>query len=234
MQDLAQELQQKNAELAALREIGQAINASWDLKATLDLITRRTAEVMGTDSCSIYLLEDGGSSLVLKATTGLARQAVGRARLRLGEGLTGWAARTGQAVGVADASQDPRFKLLPETQESIFQSLAVAPLVHQGRVIGAINVQTRSRHEYATDQIELLSLIADLAAGALEKATLYDRMQQRISELSTLAEVSRTVTSPLYPDEMLELIVEMATRVMHSKVCSIMLLDEERNELVPR
>jgi len=185
--DLKRQLEQKTAQLAALREIGRAINAAWDLRDTLELITRKTAEVMGMDSCSIYLLDPEGEFLVLEATTGLAPEAVGRARLRLGEGLTGWAAQQGDAM----------------------------------------NVQTRAYHEFAPDEVELLSLIADLAAGALEKAMLYERMQRRIEELTTLAEVSRTVTAPLYLDEMLGLIVDMAARVMQAKACSLMLLDEE-------
>jgi signal transduction protein with GAF and PtsI domain/anti-sigma regulatory factor (Ser/Thr protein kinase) len=232
--DLERQLQHKTAQLAALREIGKAINAAWELEPTLELITSRTAQVMSMDSCSIYLLDDTGDYLVLNATTGLAPEAVGRARLRLGEGLTGWTAQTGQSVGVADAARDPRFKYLPETKESAFQSLLAVPLSNQGRIIGALNVQTRGYHEYGDDEVELLSLIADLAAGALEKAMLYERMRRQISELSTLAEVSETVTSPLYLDEMLELIVDMATRVMRAKVCSLMLLDEERGELVLR
>jgi GAF domain-containing protein len=234
MQDLQHQLNQKTAQLAALREIGRAINSAWELQTTLELITRKTAEVMGMDSCSIYLLDEAGEYLVLEATTGLAAESVGQARLRRGEGLTGWSAETGEPVGVADAARDPRFKYLPETEESIFQSLLAVPLVNQGRVIGAMNVQTRTYYEYSSDEVELLSLIGDLAAGALEKAMLYERMQRQIAELSTLAEVSETVTSPLYLDEMLGLIVDMASRVMRAKACSLMLLDEERGELVLR
>lgn len=232
MQDLVRQLQRKTAQLAALREIGQAINAAWELEATLELITRRTADVIGMDSCSIYLLDADGESLVLKATTGLAAEAIGRARLRLGEGLTGWAAQSGQPVGVADAAHDPRFKFLPETEEWHFQSLLAVPLVNQGRVIGAMNVQTRVYHAFSDDEVELLSLIADLAAGALEKAMLYEGMQRQIAELSALAEVSQTVTSPLYLDEMLEVVVEMAARVMNARLCSLMLLDETSGGLV--
>jgi len=234
MQDLESQLQRKTAQLAALREIGQAINAAWELQTTLSLITRRTADVMGMDSCSIYLLDADGDSLVLKATTGLATEAVGQARLHVGEGLTGWAARTGQPVAVADAARDPRFKFLPETQETRFQSLLAMPLINQGRVIGAVNVQTRSPHEFSADEVELLGLIADLAAGALEKAMLYEGMQRQIAELSALAEVSQTITSPLYLDEMLEVVVEMTARVMKARLCSLMLLDETSGELVLR
>ena len=234
MTDLAQQLKQKMAELATLREIGRALNAAWELKATLELITGRTAAVMGMDSCSIYLLDENREWLVLKATTGLAPTAVGRARLRLGEGLTGWAAQMGEPVGVADAAHDPRFKLLPETNEVYFQSLLAVPLRNQDRIIGAMNVQTKVRHEYGIDEVELLSLIADLAAGALEKAMLYERMQRQITELSTLAKISETVISAPFHDEMLELIVEMSARVMRAKVCSLLLLDEARGGLVPR
>jgi signal transduction protein with GAF and PtsI domain len=231
---LSHRLAQKTAQLAALREIGRAINAAWELAATLDLITRRTAGVMNMDSCSIYLLDEDGERLVLAATTGLAAESVGQASLRLGEGLTGWAAQTGEAVAVADAEQDPRFKYLPETKEARFQSLLAVPLVNQGRVIGAMNVQTRSYHDFSADELELLRLIADLAAGALEKAMLYERMQRQISELSALAEVSETITAPLYLDEMLDVVVEMAARVMHARLCSLMLIDEASDELILR
>jgi signal transduction protein with GAF and PtsI domain len=207
MSEIEHQLPRKTAQLAALREIGRAINAAWELEATLDLITCRTAEVMGMDSCSIYLLDREGQELVLKATTGLAAEAVGQAMLRLGEGLTGWAAETGQPVAVADAAGDPRFKYLPETQETRFQSLLAVPLINQGRVIGAMNVQTRLHHEFSDDEVELLGLIADLAAGALEKALLYEGMQRQIAELSALAEVSETITSPRYLDDMLEVVV---------------------------
>ena len=129
---------------------------------------------------------------------------------------------------MADAARDPRFKYLPDTEESIFQSLLAVPLVNQGRVtllkeLGSHRRERRERRDsrlnsalsaasavekglfavgsrvigamnpYTTDEVELLSLIADLAAGALEKAMLYDGMQRQIAELSTLAEVSETV-----------------------------------------
>ncbi len=231
MKDLQRQLDQKTAQLSALREIGRAVNAAWELQATLDLITCKTAEVMGMDSCSIYLLNETEEYLTLEATTGLAQESVGRARLLLGEGLTGWAAQAGEPVAVADAVHDPRFKHLPETEESIFQSLLAVPLSNQGRIIGAMNVQTERYHHYGKDEVELLALIGDLAAGALEKAMLYDQMQRQITELSTLAEVSETITSPLYLDEMLKLVVDMAAQVMRAKAASLMLLNEQ-DELI--
>ncbi len=220
--------------VANLREIARALSAAWDVDTTLDLIARKTAQVMQVDSCSIYLLEPGGDTLWLRASTGLSSNALGRTFLKMGEGLTGWAAQHGAPVAVREAQADPRFKFLPQTREQNFQSLLAVPLVNRNRVIGALNVQTRALHDFTPDQIELAALISDLAAGALDRALLYENMNRQIGELTTLAKVSETVTSPIYLDEMLDLIVEMAAQVMGTPVCSLRLIDQARGELVVR
>ncbi len=182
---------QLQAQISALREITRAISAAWSLDQILALITRKTAKVMDVDSCSIYLLDDGDEYLVLKATTGLATEAVGHARLKYGEGLTGSAVKLGKPIAASHASRDPRFKLLPETKESIFQSLLAVPLISRGKVIGAMNVQTREGREYSEDEIELLSIIADVAAGELEKAVLYEEIGGLKEALETRKLVER-------------------------------------------
>ncbi len=179
------------AQLKALREITRAISSAWSLDETLALITSKTARVMDVDSCSIYLLDDHDEYLVLKATTGLAAQAVGHARLKFGEGLTGHAVRIGKPVAASHASRDPHFKYLPETKEKTFQSLLAVPLVAREKVIGAINIQTREGREYSPDEIELLSIIADVAAGELEKAMLYEEIGGLKEALETRKLVER-------------------------------------------
>jgi signal transduction protein with GAF and PtsI domain len=231
MDETERRLEQKAAQLRAVGEISAALAATWKLEDTLDAITRITSQVMNVDSCSIYLQEMDKDRIVLKATTGLAKEAIGHAWLGIGEGLTGWAIAHGQPVAVSDAPNDPRFKLLPSTREEGLKSLMAVPLSVQGRLIGAMNVQTAEKHDYSSDEAELLTLIANLAAGALEKAALYDRMRQQIQELSTLAEVSRTVTSPLYLDEMLGVVTAMAARLMAAKATSLRLLDDASGRL---
>jgi two-component system, sensor histidine kinase PdtaS len=224
----------RRSTLTPLREIAQALSAAWDLDTTLDLIAQKTNRVMGTDSCSLYLLEPDGEILRLRASTRLARDSLGRASLRLGEGLTGWAAGRGIPVAVREAKSDPRFKLLPETNEEGLVSLLAVPLTNRGRIIGAMNVQTAEFHDFSAEETELLMLIGDLAAGALDRAMLYDTMNRRLEELTTLAKVSQTVTSPMVPDEMLDLVAEMTAEAMGTDVCSLQLIDPERGELVMR
>ncbi|NLF64945.1 MAG: GAF domain-containing protein, partial [Chloroflexi bacterium] len=96
---------------------------------------------------------------------------------------------------------------------------------------GALNVQTREPHDFTADEVEIVSLIGDLAAGALVKARLHDRQKRQIEELQALAEVSAVVTSPQYLDDILDVVTDMAAKVMEAAACSIYLLDEEGQQL---
>ncbi len=221
-----------HAEMAALHEIARALGSAWDVETTLQAISQTTANVMRMDSCSIYLLDQSQHALLLKASTGLA--GIGRAKLELGEGITGYAAQHGQAVAVRDAARDPRFKYLPGTQEHKFKSLLAVPLISQGHTIGAMNVQTTTFHRYTQSAIELMSLIGELAASALERALLHDRLQRQVQELSTLAQVSKAVIAPIYLDEMLTVMVEMAAQIMRARASALLLFDKESNALVMR
>ncbi len=222
------------AELAALHNIGAALSAAWDLDTTLHKITETTAAVMQMDSCSLYLLDKKQSALVLKASTGLSPAAFNVGKLQVGEGITGYAAETGKPVAVRDAANDPHFKYVPGTEEQKFKSLAAVPLISQGKIIGAMNVQTTTFHHWIKPEIDLLALIGELAAGALERAELLDNLQRQVNELSTLAQVSKTITEPIYLDEMLAVICEMAAQIMGAKGASLLLFDEEQGELALR
>lgn len=222
---------ESSAIVANLREIARALSAAWDVHSTLDLIARRTTQVMQVDSCSIYLLDESDNTLWLRASTGLSAKAVGRGRLALGEGLTGWAAQHSQPVAAPNAQSDPRFKFVPYTNERAFQSLLAVPLINRQRVIGAMNVQTLRPRAFTPDEIELLTLISDLAAGAIDRALLHDHMQRQLTELSTLAQVSQTVNSPLYLDDMLDVVAGMAAKVLGTPRCVLRLLDDATGEL---
>lgn len=222
------------AELKALHNIGEALSAAFDLQTTLQKITETTAQVMELDSCSIYLWDKKRNLLVLKASTGLSPAALNVGTLEMGEGITGKALEKGRHIAVRDAANDPRFKYIPGTHEEIYKSLAAAPLISQGNRIGAMNVQTRRYHNWTAPEMDLLELIGELAAGALERAELLDGLSQQVNELKTLARVSKTITEPIFLDDMLAVICEMAAQIMGAKGTALLLFDEENDELALR
>lgn len=220
--------------LAALRDIARTLSAAWDLDTTLDLMARKTTEVMHVNSCAIYLLDPDGETLRLRATTGLARRALGRATLKVGEGMTGWAVAGNRPVYASHAQDNPLFKWVDEAEETAFQSLLAVPLVIESRPIGALNVQTFLPHDYSDEEVAVLCLIGDLAAGALARAQLYDSQKRQLEEMRALAEVSEVVTSPQYLDDILDVVTGMAAGMMGAAVCSIFLLDETGEYLALR
>jgi len=210
---------------AALREIARSLSSAWDLDTTLDLIARKTTEMMAVDSCAIYMLDTDDVTLRLRASTGLAREALGLATLQVGEGMTGHAVKENRPVYAADAQHDPHFKWLAGTEEWRFHSLLAVPLALDGRPIGALNVQTAAPRDYTAAEIDMLALLGDLAAGALVKARLYDRQRRQLDELRALAAVSEAVTSPQYLDEILDVVTQLAAQMAGATACTIYLLE---------
>jgi signal transduction protein with GAF and PtsI domain/anti-sigma regulatory factor (Ser/Thr protein kinase) len=215
--------------LTALRDIVRSLSGAWDLDSTLDLIARKTTEVMGVDSCSIYLLDPDGHTLRLQASTGLAKRAVGRSTLDVGEGMTGYAVAHNRPILAADARSNPHFKWVEEAEERGFTSLLAVPLVIEREPIGALNVQTTTPYHFAPAEVELVSMIGDLAASSLARAQLYDRQRRQIEELRTLAQVSEMVTSPLYIDDMLDIVSKMAAQIMGVTTVQVYLIDDTPN-----
>jgi signal transduction protein with GAF and PtsI domain len=126
-----------------------ALTAASTLEAEhlMRLVIAKTTEAMETEVCSIYLVDEGGDHLVLAATNGLSQTAVGRTRLRIGEGVTGWAARERSPLTVPDVRTEPRFAWLEGVDEERFVSMCSVPMVSSGRLVGVLNVQSeRERH----------------------------------------------------------------------------------------
>ena len=230
---LENSLVEKDLETETLRLLGQAIGSTLNLEEMLKMVAEIVVKVTGTDLCLIYILDETKTDLVLRAASRPARGVIGKIRLKVGEGITGWVAKERKSVALnRDAFLDARFKPVPGFQQDNYQSMLSVPLPGKTELVGVINVRTNPPHDYTEIQIRLLNSIAHLVGGAVENSTQYKRLEQSASRLSALSEISKTITSDLYLDEVLQLIVAMTAESMNFKICSVMLLDEERGELV--
>lgn len=227
---------ERNAEGDALRRVGEAMGSLLDLEEMLRAVAGIAVQVTGTDSSQVYLVNNTHDTLVLRAVNdgSAAEELVGKFRLKVGEGLAGWVAQHKEAVAVEhNAYQDVRFKFVPGLQEDKYESMLSVPLFYRGEVIGVINVRTIKPHTYSQTQVRLLQSIAAQVAGAVETSRQYrSNMERRASQLSTLSEVSKTITSDLYLEEILQLIVAATAKSMSFKICTLMLLDADKQELV--
>src|SRR5512144_3130515 len=120
-------------------------------QARLARIVSVIAHDMAVEVCSIYVRR-AGDVLELFATQGLRASAVRRTRLRVGEGLIGEIAAKGRPSGRADARSHPSYVFRPETGEESFRSLAGVPILHGGRVVGVLAVQTIQARQYSEEE----------------------------------------------------------------------------------
>jgi len=158
---------------------------------------------------------------------------IGKIRLKMGEGITGWVALHKSVVALAsNAAADSRFKAFQTLPEDTYEAFLSVPLVTSGDVIGVINVQHRKAHRHSDREKTLLSIIGHQVGGAIENARLYQETARRSQQISTLAQVGQVIASGRYLEEMLQLIVRMIAEMMQARVCSIMLVDNQKNELV--
>jgi signal transduction protein with GAF and PtsI domain len=225
-------LRQKDRELDVLRRISETISGTLDQEAVLERIIELVVEVTRGDAAFLYLLDDTHGALVLRASTQPHPSLIGRIRLELGEGITGWVARERTPVAIArDASEDPRFKFFQSLPEDRYHAFVSVPVIAKNEVIGVINVQHRDPHRHEAGEIALLVTIGHQVGSAIENARLYEAMRRKTLQLETLSQVSTTITSTRYLEEMLHLIVTITARTMGSAICSIMLADEARGEL---
>jgi phosphotransferase system enzyme I (PtsP) len=127
------------------------------------------ASGMATEVCALYVMRTG-EVLELAATCGLEADAVGRTRLRLGEGIVGLVAAMGSPINLADARAHPGFAQRPETGEAAFASLLAIPIRRSGHIIGVLTVQNREPRRFTEIEQEALETVAMLLAEMLTTA----------------------------------------------------------------
>lgn len=150
-----------------LRRLRDTLATPGDGQDRLDRITHLIAHSMRTQVCSIYLFRDP-ETLELCATEGLNPEAVHKTRMRLGEGLVGRVARTGQPANTANAPAEPGFRYMPETGEEIYSSFLGVPIQRVGEKLGVLVVQSREARLFSDDEVYGLEVVAMVLAEMTE------------------------------------------------------------------
>jgi len=149
---------------------------------TLMNVVALIANRFGTDVCSVYLLEPDRANLVLAATVGLRREAIGKLRMTLHEGLAGLVAEQVRPVAVGEAMSHPRFKYFKEAGEDDYQSFLGVPLIDRGVLQGVLVVQTLETRKFTDDEIDMLTEAAAQVAPVVSEARTLDRFIAPVQE----------------------------------------------------
>jgi phosphoserine phosphatase RsbU/P len=219
------ELTSENPEvLATLAEIGNEVNASLNLDEVLAKAAALIKKHIDYELFGVLLMEGDGAYLTHRFAIGYPPGLAENLRVPVGQGITGTAARTGHPVRVSDVSQDPRYI---NAIDSVRSELAV-PLMFRGKCVGVLDIQSRHLDYFTPDQQNILTVLANRLAVAIENARLFEQVRTQAETLLVLNEVSREISSILDGEELLRRAAELVKRVIDYQILSLMLYDEEQ------
>ncbi|MFV8053695.1 GAF domain-containing protein [Mycobacterium sp. 48b] len=168
-------------ELALLRELIRAASSGPGVEPLAAAAARMITEATATDVCFVHVLDDSERALTLAGATPPFDAEIGKIRLPLGQGISGWVASHRQPVVIGhDKESDPRYKPFESLRGRDFTSMVSVPMeTGPGGLVGVLNVHTVERREFTPRDIELLLVIGRLIAGALHQARLHRQLVAR-------------------------------------------------------
>jgi serine phosphatase RsbU (regulator of sigma subunit)/putative methionine-R-sulfoxide reductase with GAF domain len=223
-------------ELELLNEVSRAIiRSALDVDALCDLVYHEASKILDTRWFHLALFEGAHYTLKVRVTDGKRLPPL-TVDLTDNEGLMGWVRRTGRALLVEDFEQElPQLPAQPRYQSDYPPRSGIyVPLLAGDAVLGTISVQSDRPNAFNSNDLRLLSLIADSAAAAIAKARAYDSLQVRIGQLELIGKVGRQAAMTLDLDELLPLVV----RLIRDEFCCyhvhLLTCDPETNQLLFR
>lgn len=158
--DVESRLERTEQQLGVYQRISRLMVRELSLGETLQAVVSLVSDFTGCDSCLIYLLDN--EELVLCASSNPHPLQIGRVRLKMSEGLTGWVARERKLLAISmEAFKDPRFKSFSDLPEDTFEAFLSVPVIARNRVVGVLNVQHRTSHRHTGAEMELLTTVGE-------------------------------------------------------------------------
>ncbi len=156
--------------LNTLRKIVQEVNSAKDLKSALTIIVQRVKEAMGSQVCSVYLLDPETNRFVLMATEGLNKRSIGKVSMSPSEGLVGLVGTREEPLNLENAADHPRYRYFAETGEERYASFLGAPIIHHRRVMGVLVIQQKERRQFDEGEEAFLVTMSAQLAGVIAHA----------------------------------------------------------------
>ncbi|HTD45046.1 MAG TPA: GAF domain-containing protein [Bryobacteraceae bacterium] len=180
-----------------LHRVSGIVSSELSLDEMLGEIVGLTARVSGCEACLVYLVEPETGEFVLRASLLPHASDLGRLRMKMGEGVTGWVAEHQSPVALSSkAAADPRFKIFPALIEDTYEAFLSVPLINKGKAIGVVNVHHRQKHEHTPQEISTISFIGEQMGSAISKSLLEEenvRLAEETADMKRQLETRKSV-----------------------------------------
>jgi len=229
-------LERRIQEMNALTRVSQGVNVTLTFDDVLELIYAQTAQIVPTSHFHITLYDKNSDFYYYGFCLENNERILKRENQPFASnvGLSPEVIRKSRPIVTQDYIRECQARNHTPTIENIFAWIGV-PLNAGAESIGALSVGSRDGSTvYTRAQMELLQAIADQTAGAIVKARLLKETQERAHQLTTLNEITRQLTSTLELNPLLQNILENAVGILNCEAGSLLLVDDQTDELVFR
>jgi putative nucleotidyltransferase with HDIG domain len=170
----------KVRKLRALKEISQLLNSTLDEKEVRRRAMEAATRLMEAEVGSLLLIDDATHELYFEVELGKRGERVKEIRLKVGEGIAGWVAKTGEPVIVEDAQRDPRFsRKVDEKSSFVTRNMICVPIKVKDRIIGVLQaINKLGPQPFSKWDLEEFQSLADQVAIAIDNANLYKELQE--------------------------------------------------------
>ncbi len=188
LQKTRSKLEEKIERLSTLISVGSSINSTLDLDQLLTYLMKCATKVMKAKDSSLMLVDDRTNELVFKITLGEKGKQVQEFRLRMGQGIAGQVALTGEPIVVTDTGKDQRWeKAIDMATGFETKSVMCVPIKLRERIVGVIEVLNAGYSGSLTEEdLDIFSAFANTAAIALQNARLFSAIQHSVEHICDL------------------------------------------------
>jgi K+-sensing histidine kinase KdpD len=215
-----------------LQTVTDAALAHLRLDELLQALLERTRQILEVDTCAILLLDEETNELVARAALGIEEEVEQGVRIPVGGGFAGRIAAEKHPVVLEDV--DHAHVLNPILREKGIKSMVGVPLVVESDVLGVLHIGSLTPRKFTEGEVELLQLVADRAALAIEHARLFEAERAARERIEHVQAVTDAALAHLEVNELLNVLLPRIRDILRTDTCAVLLLDEETNELVAR
>jgi len=188
---LYDEMKKKAMQIDTLSRLSSTITSDRYIEEILSLIVSMTAGMMGTQICSIMLLDKKQGELKIVATQSLSEEYRRKANVKVGESVSGRTVQEKRPIAVLDIATDPLYHFPELAKKEKLVSLLSVPMMVKNRVVGVLNSYTSAKHAFSKEETALLQVVANQAAVAMENTNLSEKSSAMEEALETRKAVER-------------------------------------------
>ncbi|MBW1782954.1 MAG: GAF domain-containing protein [Deltaproteobacteria bacterium] len=205
---------QTSKEIEALVELSSMINSSLDIVEVLNHAMAFVEKLIGAQGSSIFEIDDTTNELFFRILSGHETHTFREIRMKMGEGIAGWVARTGEPLIVPDTEKDTRFSPKIDLITGFkTRSIIALPIRNKGRLTGVLELVNKLGGDpFNQEDLEFLTIAANQIGIAMVNAKLYERLQERFD--LTQAELKKA-QEQLLRSERLSALAELSQGVAH-------------------